>query len=99
MIKDNILMDESISMRIEATIKHEIGLHARPAVLFVQTASQFQSSIRILYNGKEANGKSLLSVLGLGIRKDAQITICANGEDSNDALAALQALIENNFGE
>ena len=86
-------------MRIEATIEHEIGLHARPAVLFVETANHFQSDIHILHNGNTANGKSLLHILGLGIKNGEQITIEAEGEDDAAALTALQALIENNFGE
>lgn len=86
-------------MRIEATIEHEIGLHARPAVLFVETANHFQSDIHILHNGNTANGKSLLHILGLGIKNGELITIEAEGEDDAAALIALQALIENNFGE
>jgi phosphocarrier protein len=81
------------------TIKHESGLHARPAVLFVQTASQFESNIRIFFNGKEANGKSLLSILGLGIKKGAQITLQAEGEDCQSALQKLNDLVDANFGE
>ena len=86
-------------MRIEATIEHEIGLHARPAVLFVETANHFQCDIHILHNGNTANGKSLLHILGLGIKNGEQVTIEAEGEDDAAALTALQALLENNFGE
>ena len=86
-------------MTIETTIKHEVGLHARPAVLFVQAASKYQADVRVQYNGKEANGKSLLSILGLGIKKDAHITIQTEGKDSSKALQELQELIESNFGE
>lgn len=86
-------------MRIEATIEHEIGLHARPAVLFVETANHFQSDIHILHNGNTANGKSLLHILGLGIKNGAHIVIEAEGEDEAAALVALQTLIDNNFGE
>ncbi|RJQ44949.1 MAG: HPr family phosphocarrier protein [Anaerolineaceae bacterium] len=86
-------------MRVETIIKHEIGLHARPAAMFVQSASKYQADICVTYNGKEANGKSLLSVLGLGITKNAPITIHAVGQDSQAALQELQALIDGNFGE
>ncbi len=86
-------------MIVETTIKHEIGLHARPAAMFVQSASKYQADIRVIYNGKEANGKSLLSILGLGITKNAPITIHAEGQDCQAALQELQALVESNFGE
>lgn len=50
-------------------IQSEIGLHARPAILFIQTANQFQSDIRILHNDSISNGTSLLNILGLRVKK------------------------------
>ncbi|MDX1412752.1 MAG: HPr family phosphocarrier protein [Candidatus Promineifilaceae bacterium] len=84
---------------INVTITHEVGLHARPASLFVKTAGQYNSDIAVSYNGRSANAKSILSVLTLGVHKDAEIEITADGEDADEALAALQELVENNFGE
>ena len=86
-------------MIVETIIRHEVGLHARPAVLFVQVAGKYQADVRVHYNGKEANGKSLLSILGLGIKKNAHITIQTEGKDSSKALQELRELVENNFGE
>ena len=84
---------------ITLTIHHEVGLHARPAALFVQTAKQFNGDIRVTHGEKEANAKSILSVLALGAEQGAVITIRADGEDANQALEALEALVENNFRE
>jgi phosphotransferase system HPr (HPr) family protein len=88
----------------EATIqvKHKVGLHARPASLFVQTAAKFSSAIKvknISANGNFVDAKSIIMVLTLGVMKDHEIQIQAEGADEADAVAALQALINNNFGE
>jgi phosphocarrier protein HPr len=84
---------------ITLTVNHEVGLHARPAALFVQRSKQFSSDIKVTHGEKEANAKSILGVLALGVEQGAVITIGAEGEDADQALAALGALVENNFGE
>jgi len=81
------------------TVHHEVGLHARPAALFVQMAQQFRSDIKVAHSEREANAKSILSVLTLGVNQGAVITIRAEGEDADQALVVLEALIEDNFGE
>jgi len=84
---------------IELVIKTKVGLHARPAALFVQLAKQFQSEIQINNSGKMANAKSILSVLALGVYQGTKVVLSAEGEDENEALTALKELIESNFGE
>ena len=84
---------------ITLTIHHKVGLHARPAALFVRTAKQFGSAIRVTHGEREANAKSILSVLTLGAEQGAVITISAEGEDAGQALEALTALVNDNFGE
>ena len=81
------------------TIHHEVGLHARPAALFVQAANQFNFDIKVTHGEREANAKSILGVLTLGVEQGAVITIRAEGEDADQALAELKALVEDNFGE
>ena len=81
------------------TIQHEVGLHARPAALFVKTARCFQSDIKVTKDSRTANAKSILSILGLAAGQGAVITICAEGPDEDEAIAALEALVEDNFGE
>ena len=80
-------------------IRNNVGLHARPAAVFVQEAQKFSSNIMTKCGEREANAKSILGVLGLGVSKDMEITIIAEGQDEEQALASLKALIENNFGE
>lgn len=88
----------------EATIpvRHKVGLHARPAALFVQAASKFTSTIKVrnlTANGNFVDAKSIIMVLTLGIMKDHEVLIQTEGADADAALEALKSLIENNFGE
>jgi phosphocarrier protein len=80
-------------------VRNEVGLHARPAALFVQTAQRFQADITLSHDGREGNAKSLLAVLALGVTRGAEITIEAHGDDACQALAALEELVESDFGE
>lgn len=88
----------------EATIqvKNKVGLHARPAALFVQTANKFQSKVKVqnlTTKGGFVDAKSIIMVLTLGVMKDHEVLIQTDGPDSDAALDALKSLIENNFGE
>ena len=67
------------------------GLHARPAARFVQAASRFASRIVLRQDGREADAKSLIALLGLTIRPSSEITLAADGPDADAALAALEA--------
>ena len=84
---------------ITLTVHSKVGLHARPAALFVQTAKPFESDIKVAHGEREANAKSILGVLTLGAEQGAVITIHAEGADAEQALAALETLVEDNFGE
>lgn len=84
---------------VTLTIRNKVGLHARPAALFVQTANRFKSKVMAVREGREANAKSILSVLSLGTNQGAVITVRADGEDEAQAVEALRLLVENNFGE
>ena len=84
---------------ITLTVQHKVGLHARPAALLVQTANQFDCDIRVTHGDREANARSILNVLTLGAEQGAEITIRAQGADADQALATLETLVRNNFGE
>lgn len=83
----------------DVEITNAVGLHARPAALFSETAKGYLSLIEIHANGKTANGKSLLEILSLGVSKGTIITIEVKGIDEQAAIDALIQLIQNNFGE
>lgn len=80
-------------------IHHMVGLHARPAALFVRTAQQFRSKIQVTHGERSANAKSILGILTLGVKQGAMIALCAEGDDADQALNALTELINGNFGE
>lgn len=84
---------------LELTIHNPTGLHARPAAVFVKTAKQFKSKIRVQHGAKNANAKSVISVLTLGAEKGAQIRIMADGPDEDEALAVLQEAVGNGLGD
>ena len=81
------------------TITNKVGLHARPAALFVQTAAKFTSDISVANGESIANAKSILEVLMLGVNQRTEIVIRAEGEDSVLALEALRDLHARDFGE
>jgi phosphocarrier protein HPr len=85
--------------QITLVIEHEVGLHARPASLFVQTAARFTSDIEVTHGEITANAKSILAVLTLGAHQGAEITLKAEGPDADQALNALEELVKSNFGE
>ena len=76
---------------IQLVVIDPSGLHARPAARFVQAASRFSSRIVIRENGREADAKSLIALLGLTIRPSSEITLSADGPDADEAVAALAA--------
>ncbi|WP_428909715.1 phosphocarrier protein HPr [Niallia sp. Krafla_26] len=71
------------------TVIDEMGLHARPATLLVHEATQFSSDIKLEYNGKSVNLKSIMGVMSLGVGHGAEIKISAEGEDEQEALSSL----------
>jgi phosphocarrier protein HPr len=84
---------------INLTVTHDVGLHARPAALFVQTSKQFDCDITVQHGEEVGNAKSILSLLALGVERGAVITVRAEGEGAEQALAELQALVASDFGE
>ena len=80
------------------TVTNAVGLHARPATLFIQKANEYSSYIWVEKDECRVNAKSLLGVLSLGITKDTQINLIADGADEKEALEGLVSLLASNFG-
>jgi len=81
------------------TIKNRLGLHARAAVKFVNTANRFVADVRIEKDGSEIDGKSILGILTLAATQGSDITLKIDGLDEEAAWKALTELINNRFGE
>jgi phosphocarrier protein len=86
-------------LKQDIEIINKLGLHARASSKLTQTASQFSSEIWIEKNGRKVNAKSIMGVMMLAAAMGSSITLEANGADEQAAMSALQALINNYFGE
>jgi len=80
-------------------ILNELGLHARAATRFVQTASRFSANIEVEKDGQRANGKSIMGVLMLVAAKGTTVRVRSEGTDASEAMKAIGDLIRNKFGE
>ncbi|OVE79498.1 phosphocarrier protein HPr [bacterium I07] len=80
-------------------IRNKMGLHARPAALFVETASRFDAEVTIIKDGLEVNGKSIMGLLMLAAEKGSEITLRTDGKDEVDMFEALKALLDGKFDE
>lgn len=85
--------------QIDIEINNEVGLHARPAALFVQTASRFKSDITVKKDDNSVNAKSILHILTLGVEKGTIVKVVAEGDDAEEALQAIKELNANDYGE
>lgn len=84
----------------EVVIQNASGFHVRPAQLFMEKANQFQSKITVkTEEGTEADAKSILGLMTLGLVKGKEIKIEADGEDEKEAVDTLIELVESKFGE
>ena len=74
-------------------IEIQSGLEARPVAMFVQTASQYDSSIYVEHENKRVNAKSIMGMMSLGLAEGEKITIIANGPDEDAAVDAIDKYI------
>jgi phosphocarrier protein len=84
------------------TVKHKVGLHARPAAMLYRKAREFKSDITIQNLSRPGSPEVPLSTIYLmqiAVRQGHEIRLRANGEDANEAIAALSKLVSGNFGE
>jgi len=83
----------------EVRIENRNGLHARPAAEIVKAASKFRSEVTIRRDDMEVNGKSIMGVMMLAAEYGTTLWLRANGEDAEQAVDALAALVASRFGE
>lgn len=83
----------------DITIKNKLGLHARAAVKFVNLSNRFRSSVKIIKDGNEIDGKSILGILTLAATQGTAIRLVVSGKDEEAAMGALAELVDNRFDE
>lgn len=75
------------------TIELKDGLNARPAAVFVQVASQFESSIYVEFENKKVNAKSIMGMMTLNLATGERVTVSADGDDESDAIEKIEAYL------
>ncbi|RLG10252.1 phosphocarrier protein HPr [Candidatus Pacearchaeota archaeon] len=83
----------------KVVLKNKLGIHARPATLFANTANKYKCIITVEKNGYEVDGKNILELLTLVAPGGTEIIIKADGEDEKEAIEELVKLVEDGFGE
>ena len=78
-------------------IKDDVGIHARPAGLLVKEVKKYQSKVTIEGNGKKSDAGKLMAVMGMGIKKDMEVTITVEGDDEEQAAQAMKEFFEANL--
>jgi len=83
----------------ELTISNKLGIHARPAAVFVKTANRFASEILVEKDGEKINGKSIMGLMMLAAGPGSKLTLHVRGDDASQAIEELKALVERKFDE
>src|SRR5436853_5323013 len=93
------LADHDITMTRDILVANKLGIHARPAALFVKTANRFTCDIFVEKDGEKVNGKSIMGLMMLAAGPGSLLTVHAHGADASAALAELETLIKRKFDE
>ena len=83
----------------EVQVRNRLGMHARAAVKFVQIANTFKSEVKVVKDGQEANGKSIMGLLTLVAAHGVTMNVVCDGVDAEAAVTALAELVGTGFGE
>jgi phosphocarrier protein HPr len=89
----------SDSITREFTVKNKLGIHARPAAMFVKVANQFDADVFVEKDGERINGKSIMGLMMLAAGPGSVLSVEASGGDAEDALGKIGELIDRNFDE
>lgn len=81
------------------TVTNKLGVHARPAALFVKIANKYEAEIFVEKDGETINGKSIMGLMMLAAGPGSKLRVTAVGSDAADALSDIEALLKRNFDE
>jgi phosphocarrier protein HPr len=87
------------TMTRDLVVSNKLGMHARPAAKFVQTANRFSCDIFVEKDGERVNGKSIMGLMMLAAGPGSKLTIHAQGNDAPQALAEIETLVKRKFDE
>ena len=87
------------SVKKELVVANKLGIHARPAAMFVKTANQFGCDVFVEKDGETVNGKSIMGLMMLAAGPGSKIRIQADGEDAAKAVIEIEALLKRKFDE
>ena len=90
---------EDLRITKELVVTNKLGIHARPAAMFVKIANRFDCDIFVEKDGERVNGKSIMGLMMLAAGPGSKLLICAEGEDAARAVVELEALIKRKFDE
>ena len=91
---------ENVStMTKDFLVSNKLGIHARPAAMFVKTANRFSCDIFVEKDGEKVNGNSIMGLMMLAAGPGSKLTVSAQGQDASQALAELEILIKRKFDE
>lgn len=83
----------------ELTVSNKLGIHARPAAMFVKTANRFSCDIFVEKDGEKVNGKSIMGLMMLAAGPGSKLTVHAEGPDASQAISELESLLRRKFDE
>lgn len=92
-------MSDPIQAKRLCTVTNKLGIHARPAALFVKTANRYESDIAVEKDGEQVNGKSIMGLMMLAAGIGSKITLTARGRDAEAAVGELEKLFVQKFNE
>jgi len=93
------IADGSLIMTKDFMVSKKLGIHARPAALFVKTANRFNCEIFVEKDGEKVNGKSIMGLMMLAAGPGSKLTVHAEGHDASQALAEIETLMKRKFDE
>jgi phosphocarrier protein len=91
--------NSSSDMTKDFLVSNKLGIHARPAAMFVKTANRFSCDIFVEKDGEKVNGKSIMGLMMLAAGPGSKLTVHAQGQDASQALAEIETLIKARFDE
>lgn len=93
------IADSEASMTKDFFVSNKLGIHARPAALFVKTANRFSCDIFVEKDGEKVNGKSIMGLMMLAAGPGSKLTVSAQGQDASAALTEIESLMKRKFDE